>query len=172
VREGSGASLELAAFPGRPFKGRVEYVYPTLQEQSRTLRTRIAVANSDGRLKPGMYATVRITTPTRRALTVPASAVIRTGERSMVFVDMGGGSLMPHEVVTGSTGGEYVEVLSGVEPGQRVVTSAQFLLDSESNLGEVMKAMMGQMGSGDMKDMKGMDMPGMRMSDSSATPRR
>lgn len=172
VREGSGATIELAAVPGRPFKGRVEYVYPTLQEVSRTLRARVAVANSEGRLKPGMYATVRITTPTRRALTVPASAVIRTGQRSMVFVDMGGGSLMPHEVETGRTGQEYVEVLSGVEPGQRVVTSAQFLLDSESNLAEVMRAMMGQMGAGDMGDMKGMDMPGMQMPESSATPRR
>jgi multidrug efflux pump subunit AcrA (membrane-fusion protein) len=119
-----------------------------------------------------MYATVRITTPTRRALTVPASAVIRTGERSMVFVDMGGGSLMPHEIETGRTSDEYVEVQSGVEPGQRVVTSAQFLLDSESNLGEVMKAMMGQMGAGDVGDMKGMDMPGMQMPESSTTPRR
>jgi multidrug efflux pump subunit AcrA (membrane-fusion protein) len=172
VREGSGATIELAAFPGRPFKGRVEYVYPTLQEVSRTLRARVAVANSEGRLKPGMYATLRITTPTRRALTVPASAVIRTGERSMVFVDMGGGSLMPHEVETGSTGDEFVEVLSGVEPGQRVVTSAQFLLDSESNLAEVMKAMMGQMGSGDLGDMKGVEMPGMQMPESSTTPRR
>ena len=172
VREGSGATIELAAFPGRPFKGRVEYVYPTLQEVSRTLRARVAVANSEGRLKPGMYATVRITTPTRRALTVPASAVIRTGERSMVFVDMGGGSLMPHEVETGRTGEAYVEILSGVEPGQRVVTSAQFLLDSESNLAEVMKAMMGQMGASDMGDMKGMDMPGMQMPESSVTPRR
>jgi multidrug efflux pump subunit AcrA (membrane-fusion protein) len=172
VREGSGATIELAAFPGRPFKGRVEYVYPTLEEASRTLRARVAVANSEGRLKPGMYATVRITTPTRRALTVPASAVIRTGERSVVFVDMGGGSLMPHEVETGRTGDDHVEVLSGVEPGQRVVTSAQFLLDSESNLAEVMKAMMGQMGASDMGDMKGMDMPGMQMPESSATPRR
>ncbi len=178
VREGSGATIELAAYPGRPFKGRVEYVYPTLQEVSRTLRARVAVANSEGRLKPGMYATVRVTTPTRQALAVPASAVIRTGERSMVFVDMGGGSLMPHEVETGHTGDEYVEILSGVEPGQRVVTSAQFILDSESNLAEVMKAMMGQMGaggsarSGQMSDMKGMDVPGMQMPESSATPRR
>ena len=178
VREGSSATIDLAASPGRPFKGRVEYVYPTLQEESRTLRARIAVANSEGRLKPGMYATVRITTPTGRALTVPTSAVIRTGERSVVFVDMGGGSLMPHEVETGRADDGYVEILSGVEPGQRVVTSAQFLLDSESNLAEVMKAMMGQMGSGgsprsgQMGDMKGMDMPGMQMPESSATSRR
>lgn len=195
VRVGSGANIELAAFPGRPFSGRVEYVYPTLQAQARTLKARIAVANSEGRLKPGMYATVRITTATQRALAVPASAVMRTGERSMVFVDMGGGRLMPHEVETGRTSQAYVEILSGVEPGQRVVTSAQFLLDSESNLGEVMKAMMGM--GGDMGDMKGMDMgsggakgmdmpadkgadvkgamsemPGMRMPRSSPPPRR
>ena len=161
VREGSAADIELAAYPGRPFKGRVEYIYPTLDDESRTLKARVAVANSEGRLKPGMYATVRITTASRRALAAPASAVMRTGERSMVFVDMGGGRLMPHEVETGRIGEGYVEILSGVEPGQRVVTSAQFLLDSESNLGEVMKAMMGM--GGDMADMEGMDMPGTDM---------
>ena len=160
VREGSGATVELAAFPGRPFTGRVEYVYPTLAETSRTLKARIALANSEGRLKPGMYATVRITTPGRTALTAPASAIVRTGERTMVFVDMGGGRLMPHDVETGRSGSEYVEVLAGVEPGQRVVTSAQFLLDSESNLGEVMRSMTSMGGAGSME---GMDMPGMDM---------
>lgn len=158
VRAGSGATVELAAFPGRPFSGRVEYVYPTLAETSRTLKARIALANSEGRLKPGMYATVRITTPGRTALTVPASALIRTGERIMVFVDMGGGHLMQHDVEIGQSAGEYVEVLTGVEAGQRVVTSAQFLLDSESNLGEVMRAMTGMGGAGSME---GMNMPGM-----------
>jgi hypothetical protein len=110
-----------------------------------------------------MYATVRIMTPSRNALTVPSSAVVRTGERAMVFVDMGNGQLMPHEIELGRVAGDYTEVLTGVEPGQRVVTSAQFLLDSESNLGEVMKAMMGQMGTADMGNMEGMDMPGMDM---------
>lgn len=175
VRVGSVANIELAAFPGRPFNGRVEYVYPTLQAQARTLKARIAVANTDGRLKPGMYATVRITTATQRALTVPASAVMRTGERTLVFVDMGGGRLLPQVVETGRVGNDYIEVLSGVEPGQRVVTSAQFLLDSESNLGEVMKAMIGMGGDmGDMKgmDMPGMDMPGMPMPKSSPPPQR
>lgn len=157
---GTPASVELTAFPGRPFTGRVEYLDPVLADASRTLKARIAVANPDRRLKPGMYATVRMTTATLTALTAPASAVIRTGERAMVFVDMGGGSLMPHEVEIGRTGVNHVEVLSGVEPGQRVVTSAQFLLESESNLGEVMKAMMGMSGSGSME---GMDMPGMDM---------
>lgn len=165
VREGTGATLEFAAFPGRPFSGRVEYVYPTLQEASRTIKARVAVANPGARIKPGMYATVRFTTPRRTALTVPAAAVVRTGERSMVFVDMGDGRLMPHEIETGSVGNAYVEVLTGVEPGQRVVTSAQFLLDSESNLGEVMKAMMGMGGN-----VKGMPMP--QAPPSPPTPRR
>lgn len=195
VREGTRATLEFAAFPGRPFNGRVEYVYPTLQEASRTIKARVAMTNPEGRIKPGMYATVRFTTPNRTVLTVPTAAVVRTGERAMVFVDMGGGRLMPHEIETGSVGDAYVEVLAGLEPGQRVVTSAQFLLDSESNLGEVMKAMigmggdMGDMGGMDTKGggMKGMDMPmgkgadvkgamkdrpGMRMPQSSPPPQR
>ncbi|MDQ3699238.1 MAG: efflux RND transporter periplasmic adaptor subunit [Gemmatimonadota bacterium] len=144
VRVGSGADVELVGLPGRAFKGRVEYVYPTLDQETRTVQARVAVTNTGGAVKPGMYATVRVTTPGRSALTVPNSAVLRTGERNVVFVDMGGGELMPHDVELGGTAGDYTEVLAGLEPGQRVVTSAQFLLDSESNLGEVMKAMMGQ----------------------------
>ncbi|MGH7458568.1 MAG: efflux RND transporter periplasmic adaptor subunit, partial [Longimicrobiaceae bacterium] len=155
VQEGSAATVELAAFPGRSLQGRVEYIYPTLQEEARTLKARIAIPNPDGRLKPGMYATVRFSTPTRETLTVPTSAVLRTGDRALVFVDMGN-SLMPHEVELGRVAGEYTEVLAGVEPGQRVVTSAQFLLDSESNLAEVMKSMIGMDG-----EMEGMDMEGM-----------
>lgn len=161
VREGSTATLEFSAFPGRPRDGRVEYVYPTLQEASRTIKARIALANPGGRIKPGMYATVRFILPGRSALSVPAAAVVRTGERSVVFVDMGGGRLMPQDIETGQVGEEFVEVLAGLEPGQRVVTSAQFLLESESNIGEVMKAMMGM--GGDMGDMQGMDMQSMDM---------
>jgi Cu(I)/Ag(I) efflux system membrane fusion protein len=174
VREGSAAEVELASSPGVALEGTVTSIYPTLDAATRTIRARIAVANSDGRLRPGMYATVRMTTPTRPALTVPVTAVINTGERSIVFVDMGGGELMPHDVRIGRISGDHAEVLSGVDAGHRVVTSAQYLLESESNLAEVMRAMMGQMGSGgsvaggaggaahDMSGMKGMDgMPGM-----------
>ena len=160
VREGSAATVELSAIPGRPLSGRVEYVYPTLQPEARTLKARISIPNPGGRLKPGMFATVRFSAPVRSALTVPSAAVVRTGERSVVFVDMGGGSLMPHEVEVGRVTGEYTEILSGVAPGQRVVTSAQFLLDSESNLAEVMRSMIGMPGSGEMGGMEGMDMGG------------
>ena len=162
LRVGSGADLEFATYPGRAYKGRVTFLYPTVAEQTRSLRARIAIANADGRLKPGMYATVRLSSPTRSALTVPRSAVLQTGERAVVFVDQGRGALRPVDVVTGRTAGEYVEVLSGLAPGQRVVTSAQFLLDSESNLAEVMKSMIGMSGgsSGGGAEMNAMDKSG------------
>lgn len=159
VEVGDPASVELAALPGRSIPGRVEYVYPTLQSASRSLKARVAVANPDGRLKPGMYATVRITAPGRTALTVPLSAVLNTGERRLVFVDLGRGRIAPQEVELGRTGGGHAEVLAGLEPGQRVVTSAQYLLDSESNLAETMRSMVGMMDMSDMGSMEGMDMP-------------
>lgn len=168
VREGSPATVELAAFPGRPLAGVVSYLQPTLQAEARTLRARIVLPNPEGRLRPGMYATVRLTAPSRTALTVPASALVRTGERTLVFVDLGAGRIAAQEVEVGRVTGEFAEVLSGVEPGQRVVTSAQFLLDSESNLAETMRSMIGTTGSGDMGGMEGMedkgaDMKGMPM---------
>jgi Cu(I)/Ag(I) efflux system membrane fusion protein len=170
LREGTPASVELGAFPGRVLQGRVDYVYPTVQQQARTLKARVTLSNPDGLLKPGMYATVRLATPSRTALTVPSAAVVDTGVRRIVFVDLGGGRLVPQEVTTGQVAGDLTEIVSGLFPGQRVVTSAQYLLDAESNLGEVMRSMIGQ-GGGDMggmemggkgadtKGMPGMDMP-------------
>lgn len=140
---GTPATLEFGSYPGRLFAGRVSFVHPVLADQSRTVRARIVVPNGGGLLKPGMYATVRLNTAGKSALAVPRSAVVQTGERSLVFVDMGGGQLMPHIVTVGRAGSDYIEILSGVDAGQRVVTSAQFLIDSESNLGELMKGMAG-----------------------------
>ena len=167
LRVGTGADLEFATYPGRSYKGRVTFLYPTVAEQTRTVRARVSVANTDGRLKPGMYATVRLTSPTRSALTVPRAAVVQTGERAVVFMDEGGGALRPTDVKTGRSAGEYVEILGGLTAGQRVVTSAQFLLDSESNLAEVMKSMIGMGGRNGMAgmntgggEMKGMEMKG------------
>lgn len=160
LRAGIGADVELASMPGRPFKGMVSYVYPTMNPQTRTVTARISVANAGGQLRPGMFATVHLRSPTRRALTVPTSAVVRTGERTLVFVEFAGGRIEPQEIEIGQSTSEYTEVLAGLEPGQRVVTSAQFLLDSESNLAEVMRSMIGQgMPMGDMKGMT--NMPGM-----------
>lgn len=157
VAEGSAATVEFSAFPGRSLAGTVEYVYPTLQDEARTLKARIAVPNPDGRIRPGMFATVRLSSPSRRALTVPSPAVVHTGERAVVFVDLGRGRLAAQEVEVGRTTRQQTEILAGLEPGQRVVTSAQYILDSESNMAEVMKSMIGMTGEG--MDMGGMDMP-------------
>lgn len=164
VEEGMPAVIEVTAYPGRTFEGRVEYVYPTLQEATRSMKARIALPNPGGRLKPGMYATVRLERSLGEALAVPRSAVLMTGRKAVAFVDMGGGRLMPHEVKLGMAADEYVEVLDGLQPGQQVVTSAQFLLDSESNLAEVMRAMMAQVNLSDMDemDMEEMDEPSPR----------
>lgn len=147
VSVGTPSTLEFTSYPGRLFAGHVTYVYPVLTEQARTVRARIAVANPGGLLKPGMYATVRLSTTGQSALSVPRSAVVQTGERALVFVDRGGGKLLPRTIQLGRSGSDYIEVVSGVQAGQRVVTSAQFLIDSESNLGEAMKAMTGMGGS-------------------------
>jgi Cu(I)/Ag(I) efflux system membrane fusion protein len=169
---GATATVQFTSYPGRPFSGRVTYVDPILGEQARTVKARITVPNSDGRIKPGMYATVTLNSSTQSALTIPRSAVVQTGERALVFVDLGNGKLNAQPVRLGRTGGEYVEVLSGLTSGQRVVTSAQFLIDSESNLGEVMKSMIGVGGQASAMsgvspepanavDAKGADMRGM-----------
>ncbi|MCI0437015.1 MAG: efflux RND transporter periplasmic adaptor subunit [Gemmatimonadetes bacterium] len=170
ARLGQPATAELSAFPGQPIAGHVAFVHPTLDAQTRALRVRIAVPNREGRFRPGMYATVRLTAPGREALTVPTSAVLRTGERSLAFIDIGNGQLLPREIETGQVTGELTEVLAGLEPGQRVVASAQYLLDSESNLADVMRAVMGQMNTSDIGSM---DMPGMDMgADTARVPRR
>jgi len=158
MREGMAAEITVAALPERTFNGWVEYVYPTVKSRTRSMWARVALANPGAQLKPGMYATARFTFRAGDVLTIPASGVLYSGERAVAFVDMGGGEIMPYELELGVRGGDYVEVVSGVEPGRRVVTSAQFLLDSESNLAEVMRAMMAQM---NISDMGGMDMGGM-----------
>ena len=170
LRVGTGADLEFATYPGRTYKGRVTFIYPTIAEQTRSVRARVTVANTDGQLKPGMYATVRLSSPTRSALTAPRTAVVQTGERAVVFVDAGNGAFKPVVVETGRAAGDYVEILVGLAPGQRVVTSAQFLLDSESNLAEVMRSMIGMGGGRGTdgggvagSDMRGADTKGMEM---------
>jgi membrane fusion protein, copper/silver efflux system len=171
VAVGATATLQFTSFPGRAFTGRVTYIDPMLGEQARTVKARITVPNPDGRIKPGMYATVILNSSAQSALTVPRSAVVQTGERALIFVDLGNGRLNAQAVRLGRTDGDYVEILSGLTSGQRVVTSAQFLIDSESNLGEVMKSMIGIRGQGDTMsgmaptpsavDAKGADMRGM-----------
>jgi membrane fusion protein, copper/silver efflux system len=149
VQLGQTVVAELQAIPGETFAGRIAYVYPTLDPETRTARVRVEVANPGLRLKPGMYATIRVTGAARaNALTVPRSAVLVTGTRSLVFLKRADGMFQPRDVVLGAANDTRVEILRGLTAGDTVVASATFLVDAESNLGTAL---------GGMGDMPGMD---------------
>ena len=142
---GSSAEVELTYFPGEVFRGTVRFIEPEFSEATRTLQMKIEVPNPDGRLRAGMFGTVRFhPTAARDALVVPTQAVLRTGQRNVVIVDLGGGSFTPREVETGHESGGWVEVLHGLDEHDRIVTSSQFLIDSESNLQEAVRKMIAQ----------------------------
>ena len=135
VRVGAPVRVELAAYPGRTFEGRVSFVWPTVDEASRTARVRVALANPTGLLRPGMYATLLLDAVLGRdVLSVPAEAVVMTGERNLAFVVGEGGALEPREIVLGARAGDRFEVLRGLAAGERIVASANFLVDAESRL--------------------------------------
>lgn len=142
VQPGTEADIELSYFPGETFEGRVRFIEPEFSETTRTVRAKIEVPNRQGRLRKGMYATVDLRPiEVEDAVVVPIEAVLRTGQRNVVVVAQGEGRFRPAEVVLGLEADGYAQVLSGLEPGVRVVTSAQFLLDSESSLQEAIQKM-------------------------------
>lgn len=135
IKPGDVASASVAAVPGEVFAGKVEYVYPELSGATRTVKLRIALQNPGARLRPGMYATVQLDGAARaEALTVPTEAVIRTGTRSVVLIAEDEARFRPVAVRTGVEVGERIEVLEGLNEGQQVVASGQFLIDSEASL--------------------------------------
>jgi Cu(I)/Ag(I) efflux system membrane fusion protein len=135
IRLGTPARVEFAAYPGRSFAGRVSFVWPVVDEQSRTGRVRVALPNPGGTLKPGMYATLFFRARLGAdLLSVPAEAVVMTGERNLVFVVGRDGALEPREVTLGARAGDRLEVLAGLAAGERIVASANFLVDAESRL--------------------------------------
>ncbi len=134
VHTGDPVRMNLSSLPGREWKGKVTFIAPMLEEATRTVKVRIEFANADGVLKPGMYADVMLERPLGRVLTVPESAVMTTGTRSLVFVAKEGGRFEPREVKAGARVNAYYEIREGLEPGDQVVTQANFLVDSESRL--------------------------------------
>jgi Cu(I)/Ag(I) efflux system membrane fusion protein len=136
VHPGQRATIRVNAYPDRAFEGRVSFVYPALAAETRTARVRIELPNTGALLKPAMYGSVEIATPAGagRVLTVPTSAVIRSGTRELALVQVAEGRFEPRPVKLGIEGDQYVQIREGVEVGERVVVSANFLIDAESNL--------------------------------------
>ena len=157
VQVGMPAAVRVDAVPSHPFRGRVTFIYPQLDEKTRTLTARLEVDNARGELRPGMYATAELQTAGRRAVSVPVAAVLPTGTRDIVFVNRGDGRFTPREVRVGAHGDSLVEILAGLKAGDEVVASATYLLDSESNLASAIQGLMLQMGMG--LNMGGMKTP-------------
>ena len=135
IKTGQIAKVRVNAYPEREFNAKVTYVYPTLNAQTRSVAVRLELANPGGLLKPAMYADVEIAAAGKgRVLSVPISAVIRDGTRQKVLVELAAGRFEPREVRLGIQGSDYVEILEGLGEGEKVVVSANFLIDSESNL--------------------------------------
>ena len=134
VKAGLPATVTVDYLPGKTWEGEVDYVYPTLNPETRTLPVRLKFNNAEGQLKPAMFANVAIRAASDRDATlVPREAVIRLGQMDRVVLALGDGQFKSIAVSLGRSDGEYIEILEGVEPGERVVTSAQFLIDSESS---------------------------------------
>jgi RND family efflux transporter MFP subunit len=134
LRVGRPATVTLDAYPGEQFRGRAIYIYPFVEEKTRTVRVRFELPNPRGRLKPGMYANVELQGPAGEGLTVPTNAVLDSGTQQIVFVAQGDGYFIPRNVKTGRRLAERIEILEGLKEGEQIATGATFFLDSESQL--------------------------------------
>jgi len=163
VQPGDVAEMQLPSAPGRTFKGKVSYIYPYLEGETRTNKVRIEFANPDLLLKPDMFANITVRASRRvDAVVIPAEAVVRTGQRDQVFVQSEPGRFEPRDVKLGLSAEGEVQILDGVKEGEAVVTSSQFLIDSESKLKEA-TAKMVESGSQESAADSDMDMEGMSL---------
>ena len=179
IKLGQKVTITSQSFPGRYYSGNIAYIYPNLNLQTRSVKIRIEMENPEEILKPGMFTNIQIDVDKGSHLAVPESAVLNSGVRKVVFVSKGNGILTPNEVDTGSLINGYYPIKKGLAKGDVVVSSANFFLDSESQLTATMEGMMGLVGMGDWKmehskmgemDMSGMDMgamQGMKMGEGS-----
>jgi RND family efflux transporter MFP subunit len=134
VKLGQPATLKFDYLPGRVFRGKVSYILPQVDPATRTLKVRLQFDNPANLLKPDMYGEVELQTGGQRSLVVPEGAVLNSGDRQTVFVDRGNGQFEPRQVTIGTQGDGRIEILSGLRAGERIVTSGNFLIDSESQL--------------------------------------
>jgi membrane fusion protein, copper/silver efflux system len=134
VKIGQDAVATFPAFPGRDFRGRIQFIEPVLDPATRTVGVRIELPNPSGLLKPGMFANVRLQVDLGRGLAIPKSAVLDTGVRQVVYVRQGPNRFAGREVRLGQSAGDLVQVVDGLSAGEQVVISAGFLIDSQSQL--------------------------------------
>ena len=163
IKVGQMVTMTLNYLPGESFPGKIDYIYPYLKEATRTAKVRLRFPNPGLRLKPEMFAQVKIESPvSHQAVVVPMEAVLDTGLKQHVFIALGQGRFEPREVKLGVYGDDnnYREVISGLKGGEEVVTSAQFLLDSESRFREAVQMMMPGKGEGTPPAMPGMKTEG------------
>jgi len=146
IKKGQGATVTLSYDPGTKLHGHVAFIYPTLDAKTRTARVRFELDNPGEKLKPDMYANVEITVPLGTRLVIPRDAVLESGERQLLFIHHGGGQLEWRNVKLGAKAGDWLEVLEGLKEGEHVVTGANFLIDSESQLKAAVSGMAGMPG--------------------------
>ena len=140
LKIGDRARLTVNTYPGRRFTGRVDFIYPEIDPATRTARVRLRFVNPTLKLVPGMFVNVSLEAPMGEQVVIPASGVLQTGTRQIVFVDRGDGYLEPRDVQLGAEVGDEYIVLKGLKPGERIVTSANFLIDSQSQLQAALSA--------------------------------
>ena len=159
VKLGDKAEIELSYLGGRKFEGKVSYLYPMLNMETKTARVRVEIRNTRSlEFKPEMFATVQIASPIAvEAVAVPEQAIIHSGERNIAVIALGGGYFDPREVQLGVTADGYVQVLDGIKEGEKIVVSSQFLIDSESNLKAAISQMSGHEGIPTSHDSSGRD---------------
>ena len=143
MKVGQTATVTLSYDPKAALQGRIVFIYPTLDPQTRTAKVRFELANPGELLKPGMYANVELKIPLGMRLVVSTDAILDSGERQLIFIHLGGGRLEWRTVKLGVRAGDWVEVLEGLKEEEHIVTSANFLIDSESQLKAAVSGMKG-----------------------------
>ena len=145
LKQNSVVQIELTNLPGKKWQGKIDYIYPTLNEKTRTQQIRLELKNEDHKLKPGMFATVNIQSEIfENVLAIPTEAIIHSGMREIVFISLGNGKYQAREIISGVTDDldNFTQIIAGLQEGDVVVVSGQFLLDSESQLREAVQKLL------------------------------
>lgn len=134
IKVGQSAKISLSYFPGKVFSSTIDYVYPAISPDTRTAKVRFSLPNIEGHFKPQMFTNVEIKLDLGKRLVISEDAIIDTGIRQIVYVDIGNGYFEPRQVITGLRADGMVEVIKGLKEGEKVASSANFLIDSEAQL--------------------------------------